>query len=618
MHRVAVCWCSLWLLFGLQSVIAAEDRSTPPSFPTLSFVSVTFNRVGSVDTVTGTYVGDAFISISWVDARVTDDDIDAGITDSKANAKIFVPFIEFTNLQFQDSNNPTDWVLYRGPPLWAAEPTIRSRFGGINQSQALKLQWLNIYARVAGNFFSTFSLVDFPFDSQVVPFELEARDWNSKELLFLSAPSSYAVALQSQVTVPNADTVVSDKAPLSVSSAAADGILSIPGFTVEKATVEERSRYYSAWASYYSHLRVNIHVTRNSSFYLSKSISNIILLVVMSLLAALLRPAEANRAMIQLTIFLGIVSWVFVLTNDSPRSQQTTRMDQFINWSFGTCFVLFVYHSTTFLIKERELKVKERRKTALQTTLQSAVSMASQGVRKSMAFSSPPLSPAAIAAAAAAAASRMPATAGTATMALATASMKEKDQTISTSKSATSVSGVSASGDSDLIPSDVNVVEIAPARSSAPSLLRRLNLPLGKSGRGNAGISRTSTTAATIVGAGAFEVTNPLGPSSIGGKGSSALNKNSSETSSSSSAKPPLVRSFTSPSSTKASSAPPASKQMSAKDDADGITWDKFVAASQRILFSGIRARDLGVTIVVLLIYAVAASFTLQANLKKN
>jgi len=610
MSPVSVCWRSLWLLFGLQSVIAAEDRSTPPSFPTLSFVSVTFNRVGSVDTVTGTYVGDAFISISWVDARVTDDDIDAGITDSKANAKIFVPFIEFTNLQFQDLNNPTDWVIYRGPPLWAAEPTIRSRFGGINQSQ-----WINIYARVAGTFFSTFSLVDFPFDSQVVPFELEARDWNSKELLLLSAPSSYAVALQSQVTVPNVDTVVSDKAPLSVSSVAADGILSIPGFTVEKATVEERSRYYSAWASYYSHLRVNIHVTRNSSFYLSKSISNIILLVVMSLLAALLRPAEANRAMIQLTIFLGIVSWVFVLTNDSPRSQQTTRMDQFINWSFGTCFVLFVYHSTTFLIKERELKVKERRKTALQTTLQSAVSMASQGVRKSMAFSSPPLSPAAIAAAAAAAASRMPATAGTATMALATASVKEN----STSKSSTSVSGISASGDSDLkSPSDVNVVEIAPARSSAPSILRRLNLPLGKSGRGNAGISRTSTTAATIVGAGAFEVTNPLGPSSIGGKGSSALNKNSSETSNSNSAKPPLVRSFTSPSSTKASSAPPASKLMSAKDDADGNTWDKFVAASQRILFSGIRARDLGVTIVVLLIYAIAASFTLQANLKKN
>ena len=609
----------IWLYFGLQRVLAAEDRSAPPSFPTLSFVSVTFNRVGSVDTVTGTYVGDAFISISWVDARVTDDDIDAGITDSKANAKIFVPFIEFTNLQFQDLNNPTDWIIYRGPPLWAAEATIRSRFGGINQSQALKLPWINIYARVAGTFFSTFSLVDFPFDSQVVPFELEARDWNSKELLLLSAPSSYAVALQSQVTVPNVDIVVSDKVPLSVSSAAADGILSIPGFTVEKATVEERSRYYSAWASYYSHLRVNIHVTRNSSFYLSKSISNIILLVVMSLLAALLRPAEANRAMIQLTIFLGIVSWVFVLTNDSPRSQQTTRMDQFINWSFGTCFVLFVYHSTTFLIKERELKVKERRKTALQTTLQSAVSMASQGVRKSMAFSSPPLSPAAIAAAAAAAASRMPATAGTATMALATASMKEKDQTISTSKSVTS-SGVSASGGTDLIPPsdvNVNVVEIAPARSSAPSLLRRLNLPLGKSSRGNAGISRTSTTAATIVGAGAFEVTNPLGPSSIG-KGPSALNKNSSENSNSYSAKPPLVRSFTSPSSTKASSAPPASKQMSAKDDADGITWEKFVAASQRILFSGIRARDLGVTIVVLLIYAIAASFTLQANLKKN
>lgn len=616
MNRLTVCLS----LFLLKRAEAAEDRSTPPASPTLSFVSVTFNRVGSVDTVTGTYVGDAFISISWVDGRVTDDDIDAGITDSKANAKIFVPFIEFTNLQFQDLNNPTDWIIYRGPPLWSVDPQVRSRLGGINQSQALSLPWINIYARVAGTFFSSFSLVDFPFDSQIVPFELESRDWSSKELLLLSAPASYGVALQSQVTVPTSDLKVLENGPVSV-SAAVGGVLSIPGFTVEKATVDERSRFYSAWAAYYSHLRVNIHVTRNSSFYLSKSISNIILLVVMSLLAALLRPAEANRAMIQLTIFLGIVSWVFVLTNDSPRSQQTTRMDQFINWSFGTCFVLFVYHSTTFLIKERELKVKERRKTALQSTLQSAVSMVSQGARKSMGFSNPPLSPAAIAAAAAAAASRMPATAGTATMALATASSnnkKNEDKEQIPSKMAAFTGGIGGGGGggADISgtkpPSDVNLV-IAPARSSAPSILRRLNLPLGKSGRGNPGIARSATYTNPAAGAGAFEVNNPLS------QGSAVLNKGGSiETSNAT--KPPLTRSFTSPSSTKASSAPPSLKQTTTTTTSttEGFTWDSFVAASQRILFSGIRARDLGVTIVVLIIYAVAASFTLQANLKKN
>ena len=48
------------------------------------------------------------------------------------------------------------------------------------------------------------------------------------------------------------------------------------------------------------------------------------------------------------------------------------------------------------------------------------------------------------------------------------------------------------------------------------------------------------------------------------------------------------------------------------------MTWDKFVVATQKILFSGIRARDLGVTIAVLVIYAAAAAYTLQANLKKS
>jgi hypothetical protein len=591
----------LTLLLVWIRISFAQDRTSPPTFPTLSWVSVTFNRVGSVDTVTGTYIGDAFIQISWVDGRVTDDDIDAGITDSKSNAKIFVPFIEFTNLQFQDLNNPTSWIIYRGPPLWAIDTAIRTRLGGINASQALKLPWINIYARVSGTFFSSFSLVDFPFDSQIVPFEMEARDWSAKELLLLSAPSGFGVTLQSQVILPTVDTEIAPP----INSVSSGAILSIPGFTVEKATIDERSRFYTAWASYYSHLRVNIHVTRNSSFYLSKSISNIVLLVVMSLLAALLRPAEANRAMIQLTIFLGIVSWVFVLTNDSPRSQQTTRMDQFINWSFGTCFVLFVYHSTTFLIKERETKVKERRKTALQSTLQSAVSMVSGAARKSMAFSSPPLSPAAIAAAAAAAASRMSTTAGTATMALASANPNKKiediqsTKTTSVSLSTTTNSGIGGGVGLTLPSTDTVNVLIEPARPSAPSLLRRFNLPLGKSGRGNTGLAIAST-ASTISSTDKFDVTNPL----------AAKTKTNTMTSTT---KPSLVRSLTSPPST---SSTPSTSLL--QQQQEGMTWDKFVVATQKILFSGIRARDLGVTIAVLVIYAAAAAYTLQANLKKS
>jgi flagellar basal body L-ring protein FlgH len=136
---------------------------------------------------------------------------------------------------------------------------------------------------------------------------------------------------------------------------------------------------------------------------------------------------------------------------------------------------------------------------------------------------------------------------------------------------------------------------------------------LGKSGRSNPGIARSATSTNPAAGAGAFEVNNPLS------QGSAVLNKGGSiETSNAT--KPQLTRSFTSPSSTKASSAPPSLKQTTTTTTSttEGFTWDSFVAASQRILFSGIRARDLGVTIVVLIIYAVAASFTLQANLKKN
>jgi hypothetical protein len=77
--------------------------------------------------------------------------------------------------------------------------------------------------------------------------------------------------------------------------------------------------------------------------------------------------------------------------------------------------------------------------------------------------------------------------------------------------------------------------------------------------------------------------------------------------------KPSLVRSLTSPPST---SSTPSTSLL--QQQQEGMTWDKFVVATQKILFSGIRARDLGVTIAVLVIYAAAAAYTLQANLKKS
>jgi hypothetical protein len=331
----------------------------PPASPTIVWASFTYNRVGALDPVSGTYDLDGYLSLSWADAR-TDAALLGqceGAAQGSGEPAFFVPWVELVNEEVQLINTPPRWFCFEGAPPFAGAPAVASAYNfsafglatpspglapaaaaAVAAAAAAQLPWITLYARIAGTFFAPFQLGDFPFDRQVVPLSLESRDWPSDVLRYRSAPGGLDAVLP-----PG---------------------LAVPGFTLVTSASSEALRFYPAFSASYSHFTVNVTVLRNSQYYLYKAVSNVVLLVLMSLLAALLRPNDANRAVIQLTTFMGIVSWVFVLSNDSPRSQSTTRMDAFMLTSFGAIFVLYLYYSVTFALKEKESKVKERARTA--------------------------------------------------------------------------------------------------------------------------------------------------------------------------------------------------------------------------------------------------------------
>lgn len=52
--------------------------------------------------------------------------------------------------------------------------------------------------------------------------------------------------------------------------------------------------------------------------YVSKVVSNIIMLVVMAAAVAFIPPADPNRLGFPQASFLGVVSWLFVLADETP------------------------------------------------------------------------------------------------------------------------------------------------------------------------------------------------------------------------------------------------------------------------------------------------------------
>ena len=71
---------------------------------------------------------------------------------------------------------------------------------------------------------------------------------------------------------------------------------------------------------------------------------------------------------------MAIVTWMFIIIADTPRVGYLTRLDQFMNLSFGVVFAMSIAHSMNYVLYEMKLaeerKAKAASAAALQTTLE--------------------------------------------------------------------------------------------------------------------------------------------------------------------------------------------------------------------------------------------------------
>ena len=101
--------------------------------------------------------------------------------------------------------------------------------------------------------------------------------------------------------------------------------------------------FYPAFQATYAQATFQLILRRNPTYYYTRYVLNIALLILMSLLGALLSPLETSRIMLSVTLFLGVVSWMFVLIVDAPKSDEPTRMDLFFSASFAVLLLQALY-----------------------------------------------------------------------------------------------------------------------------------------------------------------------------------------------------------------------------------------------------------------------------------
>ena len=275
------------------------------------------NTLKKIDAVEGAFVFDFYLYLTWRDDRIAFPD---GTTNKTTfdSAVYWSPLPEFINCP--DNALTISYNAVRGPPMWARSSVARDY--GTEEAEAGT--WIIGQGRKVGTFDATYDLHDFPFDYQRAEVRMESTTYLTSELTWVP------VLGFKQTLLP--------------------GGLVIDGWKVVDSGAYTIDYLYAAFDETYSRLVLSVLLKRESTYFTDRFVFNVALLVAMAILIGVLHPSEADRTGIVLATFLGVVSWVFVLVSVTPALGYSTRLDNFMNLSFGIIFVIYVYNALRYTV----------------------------------------------------------------------------------------------------------------------------------------------------------------------------------------------------------------------------------------------------------------------------
>jgi hypothetical protein len=292
--------------------LAAISSSIPPAI----FCQVAFNKVAKVDGVEQLFKADFYMQTMWTDLALqqtwegyynaTSEAAGAGLmppTNTAGNFEFtpyfegwFDPRLEFVNAD-SDVSEVGSYYVVKNPEIISSEYlTALNLTSYVNAgSGGTDLYWMVKDFRYIGDFTTPLNLKAFPFDKQFVHIAIES--------VYLDA--AHGVLFYTDPNAIDNIRLNENKSP-------------IIGWKITGTKQARVFNTYSALsqAGTYSRLVIGLEVQREPQYYIMKICLGVILLVLMCIWVFALGVDEADRMMGTLTVFGGIVTFLFVASQD--------------------------------------------------------------------------------------------------------------------------------------------------------------------------------------------------------------------------------------------------------------------------------------------------------------
>eukprot|EP00762_Andalucia_godoyi_P003736 ANDGO_08587.mRNA.1 Cys-loop ligand-gated ion channel len=317
-HRIArwntlVCVLAAFLLAlgTTRNTGVARADAPPPYSPLTVYCRCYVTLLQKIDGVESTFFSDFYLQVFWNDPTIDN------VTLAYDSATMFNPTLEMINVV-----GTPEQTIESPYQVHASAPTS---FMGIGNLSTVG-PWVQADFRYKGDFLVDMNLRAFPFDSQTVFIMVESALWPVDQVVFSILPANLPPKgiLKSGFSVQGW-TIAGDLASLSVVD-------------------------YELFQSAYSRMTFSIKVDRDPQYYLSKFVLGVVVLVMMSILCFALEVDEADRMMGTLTVFLAIISYMFIASQDLPKVAYQTRIDSFMTLSFLTVFSCMFVHACNYLL----------------------------------------------------------------------------------------------------------------------------------------------------------------------------------------------------------------------------------------------------------------------------
>jgi len=305
------------LLFLLSAVLVASQVNVSV------YVSILFNSVSKIDGVEQDFSCDFYISAYWYDPCGNQ----SNPFDPTQN---FIPGLEFSNVLGAPDTFITNSYYYLGLQADGGLDGLFTDPSSIPFYNATNGSWMGWDQRYFGSFSTPLMLQDFPFDRQSASLTIDSYLWAANQVIFLPLnPPTFGAYL-----FPNDFSII-------------EWIIEGPAFL---SYIE----YYPVYQQYYSILQIDIQLRRDPVYYLYKVVAGSLLLVYMCVFIFSIEVHESDRLMGTLTIFLGLISFVFVSTQDIPKVAYNTRIDVFTAWSYFLVFFMSLSHGVLYFYRPGE------------------------------------------------------------------------------------------------------------------------------------------------------------------------------------------------------------------------------------------------------------------------